>query len=121
MSRRSKLTDEERIQAVQEYLDGKGSYMTIAKRYGISAIKLQDMVCLAKEKGIDFIRSKERNQSYTAEIKIMAVEAYLSEKGSQYTICAKYGIKSRSILQRWILCYSSGKDFQKHTRSESGH
>ena len=48
--------------------------MTIAKRYGINVVKLQDMVCLAKEKGIDFIRSKEKNQSYTAEIKIMAEE-----------------------------------------------
>ena len=32
MPRRSKLTDEERIAAVQEYLEGKGSYATIAKR-----------------------------------------------------------------------------------------
>lgn len=31
MSRRSKLTDEEYIAAVQEYQDGKGDYGTIAK------------------------------------------------------------------------------------------
>ncbi len=35
MSRR-KLADEERIQAVQEYLSGKGSYASIAKKYGVT-------------------------------------------------------------------------------------
>ncbi len=32
MSRGSKLTDEERIAAVQEYLEGRGSYEAIAKK-----------------------------------------------------------------------------------------
>lgn len=32
MSRRRKLTDEERIAAVREYLEGKGSYHSIAKK-----------------------------------------------------------------------------------------
>lgn len=32
MSRRTKMTEEERIAAVQEYLDGKGSYTGISKK-----------------------------------------------------------------------------------------
>lgn len=36
MSRPSKLSDEERIRAVQEYLDGKGSYSATSKKYGIN-------------------------------------------------------------------------------------
>ena len=35
MSRGSKLTDEERIAAVQEYLEGRGSYEAIAKKYNL--------------------------------------------------------------------------------------
>ena len=35
MSRGSKVTDEERITAVEEYFYGKGSYAEIAKKYGI--------------------------------------------------------------------------------------
>lgn len=120
MSRRKKLTDEERIQAVQNYLDGKGSYKAIAKKYGISATKLQDLVCLAKENGMEIIKSQDRNIYYPAEIKIKAVEEYLSGKGSQTKICTKYGIKSRTILIRWISCYNSGKDFNGRTRSERG-
>ena len=33
MRRGSKLTDEERMQAVQEYFDGKGSHKTIANAF----------------------------------------------------------------------------------------
>lgn len=36
MSRRGILSDEERIEAVQEYLEGKGSYRSIARKYGIN-------------------------------------------------------------------------------------
>ena len=117
---RGKLTDEERMAAVQEYLKGEGSYAAIAEKYKISAVRLQDLVCAAKEKGIESIISQEKNSKYSSELKEQAVREYLSGKSSQYVICAKYGIKSRSILQKWISWYNSGKDFKKRTRLERG-
>ena len=36
MPRRSKLTDEERIAAVQEYLEGKGRYAAILQHWSVS-------------------------------------------------------------------------------------
>ena len=33
-------------------------------------------------------------------------------------VCAKYRIRSKSVLQRWISWYNSGKDFKEHTGSE---
>ncbi|MCR5541919.1 MAG: transposase, partial [Ruminococcus sp.] len=36
MTRKVKLSDEERIAAVQEYLDGKGSFRSLAMKYGVS-------------------------------------------------------------------------------------
>jgi len=117
---RGKLTDEERMAAVQEYLKGEGSYAAIAEKYKISAVRLQDLVCAAKEKGIDSIISQENNRKYSSELKEQAVKEYLSGKSSQYVICAKYGIKSRSILQKWISWYNSGKNFKEHTRSGRG-
>lgn len=117
---RGKLTDEGRMAAVQEYLKGEGSYAAIAEKYKISAVRLQDLVCAAKEKGIDSIISQENNRKYSSELKEQAVKEYLSGKSSQYVICAKYGIKSRSILQKWISWYNSGKNFKEHTRSGRG-
>ncbi len=44
MSRRSKLTDEERISVVQEYLNGEGSYRSIARKYGVDHKLLRVLV-----------------------------------------------------------------------------
>ena len=83
MPRKSKLTDEERIAAVQEYLDGKGSYRAIAKKYGINHERFRQLVIRAQAEGIESIKISQNNKKYTAEIKIAAVKEYLEGKGSQ--------------------------------------
>ena len=120
MPRKSKLTDEERIAAVQEYLDGKGSYRAIAKKYGINHERFRQLVIRAQTEGIESIKISQNNKKYTAEIKIAAVKEYLEGKGSQVEICKKYNITTDSILIQWIKCYNSGKDFKERTRSERG-
>ena len=120
MPRRSKLTDEERIAAVQEYLEGKGSYAAIAKRYGINHERFRQMVIRAKTEGIEAVRISSRNKKYSTEIKLKAVTEYLEGKCSQMEICAKYHITQDTVLRRWISCYNSGKDFKERTRSERG-
>ena len=120
MSRRSKLTDEERIAAVQEYLDGKGSYAGIAKKYGINRERFRQMVIKAKADGIEAVKIRHKNRKYSTETKLKAVTEYLEGKCSQMEICAKYHISHDEVFRRWISCYNSGKDFKERTRSERG-
>lgn len=119
MSRKNKLTDEQRVKAVQEYLAGNGSYSHIARKYGIAYQSLTEMVLRAQTEGIESIKSG-RNRKYLAETRNNAVLDYISGKGSQAEICSKYRIKSKSILRRWISCYNSGEDFKERSRSERG-
>jgi len=97
MSRKNKLTDEQRVNAVQEYLAGNGSYGHIARKYGIAYQSLTEMVLRARTEGID-----RKNRKYSAETRNNAVLDYISGKGSQAEICSKYRIKSKSILREWI-------------------
>lgn len=120
MSRKGKLTNEERIQAVQEYMEGKGSYAVIAEKHGIKSTALKIMVQRAKHDGIETIRIESQNRKYSRDLKYKAVQEYLTGKGSQTDICLKYGIKSRITLQNWIKCYNIGKDLKERTRSERG-
>lgn len=119
MARKNKLTDEQRVRAVQEYLAGNGSYGQIARKYGIAYQSLTVMVRRATTEGIESIKSG-RNRKYSAETRNNAVLDYISGKGSQAEICSKYKIKSTSVLRGWISWYNSGKDFKKHSRSERG-
>ena len=120
MPRRSKLTDEERIAAVQEYLNGEGSYHSIAKKYGIVYERFRQLVIRAQAEGIESIENSHTNKKYTSELKMSAVKEYLEGKSSQVEICKKYRITNDSILIQWIKCYNSGKDFKERTRSERG-
>ena len=117
---RSKLTDEERIAAVQEYIDGKGGYKTISKKYGINCERFRQMVITAKINGIEAVRIRRINKKYSAETKLAAVKKYLEGKCSQLEICAKYQITQSSVLRQWISCYNSGKDFNECIRSGRG-
>lgn len=120
MSRGRKLTDEERIAAVKEYLDGKGSYEGIATKYGITLETLRRKVIYAKTNGIESIRNRHTNKRYSAETKQKAVTEYLNSKVSQVEICRKYYISDTKVFRRWISWYNSGRDFKERTRSERG-
>ena len=120
MSRRSKLTDEERISAVQEYLNGEGSYRSIARKYGVDHKLLRVLVGRAQTEGIESIKIRPVNRKYTVETKLAAVQEYLAGKGSQLDICKKYHITDNNLLIQWIKCYNNGKDFRERRRSERG-
>ena len=120
MSRRSKLTDEERISAVQEYLNGEGSYRSIARKYGVDHKLLRVLVGRAQTEGIESIKIRPVNRKYTVETNLAAVQEYLAGKGSQLDICKKSHITNNNLLIQWIKCYNNGKDFKERTRSERG-
>ena len=57
MSRRGILRDEERIEAVQEYLEGKGSYRSIARKYGINYERFRQLAIREKTEGIEAVKT----------------------------------------------------------------
>lgn len=57
----------------------------------------------------------KKRMKYGAELKLRAVQDYLSGKGSQREICRKYEIPVHSMLQRWISCYNGHKDFRERS------
>lgn len=120
MARKTKLTNKQRKKAVEEYLNGEGSYGSIAKKYGVSKTTLQDYVRRAKAEGIEVLRISRQNKKYSKATKLAAVDEYLSGKGSLYAICTKYKISDKKSLRMWIKCYNSGKDFKERSRSERG-
>ena len=57
----------------------------------------------------------KKRKKYGAELKLQAVQDYLSGKGSQREICRKYEIPVHSMLQQWISCYNGHKDFKERS------
>ena len=117
MSRKGKLSYEEKIAAIEEYKAGKGSQEHIARKYGINKRTLVDMVAVYDTQGQDRLLPHKRNNKYSKELKLEAINEYLLGKGSQQEICKKYKISSRSQLRSWIKVYNGHKGFGNHRGS----
>ena len=55
---------------------------------------------------------KRKQKKYSAELKLQAVQDYLTGKGSLRQICRQYGIKDKRQLRNWISCYNGHKEFK---------
>ena len=117
---RSKVTPEQRIEAVLSYINGEGSYKSIADRYGVEQTRIKVWVRQYKANGTLAFKELQHNTVYSPELKLNAVLDYISDKGSIQTISAKYGLRSPKTLENWIKVYNSGKDFE-HRMSGGSH
>ena len=105
MGRKARYSAEEKISAVQEYLDGKGSMKTIAQRLGIAFQSFKQWVKNYEAMGIDAFKTNH-NKHYSKAEKEQAVAAYLAGEGSHMEICQKFKILSTSQLKSWIKKYN---------------
>ena len=109
---KKKLTTEEKIQAVELHIrDGIG-YGGISDRYEVPIRTLREWVRQYQTFGIEGLVDRKRNQSYSAELKLCAVEEYQSGKGSLQDICIKYKIHSDRQLRDWIKVYNSHRELR---------
>lgn len=101
----SKVSNEDKLCAVKLYLSGKESQRQIASRLNVSATSVQQWIYNYESMGSD-VFSQKKYKKYSLELKQQAVLEYLSGHGSQTDICRKYGIRSKSKLQKWIKQYN---------------
>lgn len=110
MSKR-KISVEDKIYAVNLYLDGKESQCKIASMFDVSLASVQQWIRNYKSMGADAFTRKEYKK-YSKILKQQAVLDYLAGLGSQDDICKKYGIRSRSKLQIWIKKYNGHEELK---------
>lgn len=112
--RKSKYQPEEKLNIVQDYLNGGGSFRKLAKKYGIEAEKIRLWFHFYQERGEEAFSAQEGNRSYSADFKIKCVEMYLRGELSQKEICAKYGISEVNVLRSWVKKYNGGKELRDY-------
>ena len=120
MGRKFKYSVEDKIQAAKDYLSGQKSIKQICSELGIRYNSNHGNVVRVWAKkyklfGESSLYDKSHNKSYSSNLKIEAVEAYISGEASIEEICFKYSILSTSILRRWVKKYNSNielKDYE---------
>lgn len=102
---RKKLTEYERITAVQEYLRSDDSQKVWAKKIGVGESTFRDWVTKYTCLGLDGLMDTTKRR-YSPALKKAAVLAYLHKEGSLAAICKKFEIKDRKSLRSWIKAYN---------------
>ena len=115
MSRKSKVSTEIKVQAVEDYLRGIKSLSEISNELNIYKSAVSAWVRKYKTFGKEGLLNKGYNTSYSAQVKTQAVIDYLDGKGSLDDICIKYKISAIGILQQWIKKYNDHKIFKSHS------
>ena len=63
-------------------------------------------------------RIARKNKKNSAELKIQAVEEYLSGNGSQREIWRKYGISAKRTLEVWIMWYNGHRELKERSSAQ---
>lgn len=110
MSKRT-ISAEDKIYAVNLYLDGQKSQQQIADLYGVTKTSVSQWIRNYESMGTEAFTFKN-NKNYSKELKLQAVMDYLGGFGSQDDICKKYGIRSKAKLQCWIKKYNGYEELK---------
>ena len=111
---RSKLSKEEKVSLVTQFLKQPVGMRTFADINGINYSTFRDWVRNYQSMGISYF-DNTGNHHYTEQFKINAVEEYLSGKGSQAEICKKFKIKSTVQLRIWISKYNNHEKLKTYS------
>lgn len=111
LGRKVKYSPEEKICAVNEYLDGKASMQSIANELGIDFNSLKQWVNNYEAIGTDAFHTPT-NKHYSKVEKEQAVNAYLAGEGSYMDICKRFRIRSTKQLRSWVKKYNSHEELK---------
>ena len=108
---KTRVDPSEKVAAVQKYLAGKDSQKNIAAKLNIAQASFQQWIRNYESMGPEaFLMTGHKK--YSAELKQKAAQEYLDGTSSQDDICRKYGIRSKSKLQKWIMKYNRHEELK---------
>ena len=115
MGRKPKCTVEEKISAVEDYLNGIRSVSEIMVDLSIKSTRtIRNWILAYQNGGIEALCSVTANHSYSSEFKIEMVRKYINGEGSVTDLCARYGIPSHATLQKWISLYNANRELRDY-------
>ena len=117
MPQKQKVSAEEKVKVIEDYINNRISLSEAARRGGVARDTISQWARNYEADGMAAFMTC-RNRVYSPKLKRQAVEDYLSGMGSQAEICRKYHIRKRMQLQAWIQVYNAHGDL--NSRKNSG-
>lgn len=120
MSQKSKLSPEEKVKIIHKYMNREVSLSGAAAEAGVDRETLQRWVVQYEAEGAAAFLPNRRKRIYSPELKLQAVQDYLSGKGSLIEISKKYGLRDKKQLRNWLKVYNAYGDINSAKFSGGG-
>ena len=117
MSKKLKVTPEEKAAIIRRYLKGELSIREAGRAVGAGMTTMRGWIAQYETEGIEAFMPHQQNRMYSPELKLAAVYDYMSGKGSYYEIAKKYKLRSDRQLREWVKVYNAHGNFNfvKHS------
>ena len=92
-------------QVVMEYLDGKGGFEFLGKKYHLNCSLVKRWVAAYNKFGDDGIKRARQNKTYSFDFKKHVVELYLSGEMSYKDLAFSVGISNPPLITKWVNDY----------------
>ena len=102
MPQKSKLNAEEKVEIIRKYQQGEISLAQAAREASVETATIYRWSTRYEAEGADGFLSYQKNRVYPSELKLKAVQEYLSETGSLREISKKYKLRNERQLSNWI-------------------
>ena len=102
----SSLSQEEKLRAVHEYLQGVLSLRDIALKYGVGDSSVRKWIAKYNAGGDAALLPNHTKKHYRKSFKQEVVRAYLAGEGSYSELCVRYNIPSFTTARKWVLEYN---------------
>ena len=102
----SSLSQEEKLNAVHEYLQGVLSPRDIALKYGVGDTSVRQWIAKYRAGGDEALLPSYTKKHYSKSFKQEVIQAYLAGEGSYSELCVRYKIPSFDTVRKWILQYN---------------
>lgn len=112
MSQKSKFSPEEKIEVVESILRGEVGLEEAARRIQANDATISRWKSIYLSEGPTGLLDQAKNKAYSKELKLKAINDYLSGKGSLQDISQKYGLRSPNQLSQWLKVYNAHGDIK---------
>ena len=103
----TKYSSELKIQVASDYLNGRGSYNGLSKKYNITPSIIRTWVNTAELNGLESLKVKRIKRKYSVDFKLDVVSYYLKSDEGRNLVAAKFNI-SPSQVYSWTKKFQQG-------------
>ena len=108
-----------KMKVVKEYLDGRGGYTSIARKYKVDRTQINEWVNRYNVMGEEGLKKSRQNRKHTLQNKLTAINLYLTSELSIAEVSNITGVMNPSYVSAWIRTFKE-QGIQGFTGAKKG-